>query len=98
MITVRRFIINALVWLLVRVSSDEITDALAALWLRERGHVVMDKATTHVTLAALSYTREKLRKLGGGNVSKLRDPRKTLMRLARNFERVVQDAERRGSV
>ena len=90
--TIRRHLTNALVWLLVRVSPEEITDALCTLWLRQRGHVVMDQATTHATLAVLGYTRQRLTKLGGGNVSKLRDPRKTLMRLARNFEKAVEDA------
>lgn len=92
MLTMRRHITNVLVFILVRVSPPEITDALCRVWLERRGHVVMDRTTTEVTLASIAYTRDRIRKTGGGNASKLRDPRKTLQRLARNFERAVEQA------
>lgn len=93
----RNHIINVLVWLIIRIANEELIDQLATVWLRGRGHTVMDGAATEVTLAALRYQRQRLRKLGGGNVSKLRDPRKTLMRLARNFELAIESV-REGTV
>lgn len=86
-------IVTLLLSLVLRLAGEEVAEEMAAQWLRQqRGYLVLNGDQAKVTLAAVRYQRERLRKLGGGNLSKLRDPRKSLRRLGRAFERTLEEA------
>ncbi len=64
--------------------------------LRRQNFVVMSKAQIHSAIVQCSLTERKLRKMGGGNLSKLRDPRKSMRRVIERFRKqlTLLDTER----
>lgn len=91
-ITTRLTHLIVLVLTLPIIRKDIVT-AFARLWLHETDeYVVIPKEQFVIAQAVSGFTRTRLRKAGGGNASKLRDPRKTMIRLVRKFERMLEGA------
>jgi hypothetical protein len=60
---------------------------LVLAYARRQGWVVLSMEQLDRALLYLAFEDERLKKLGGGNASKLRDPRKTLRRLVQRLGR-----------
>lgn len=93
MLKIRQKLTYILLSLVLRVAPGDTLTVLSETFLRDRGYTVLSPGAAQATLAAVQYNRERLRKLGGGNLSKLRDPRKSMMRVAANFERQLRKAQ-----
>lgn len=74
------------------IREDIVTD-FATLWLRRQKSVVLPREQFDLARAIAGFTRQKLRRASGGNASKLRDPRKTIRRAVRSFERMLEEAQ-----
>jgi len=93
MLRIRQKLTYILLSIVLRVAPGGTLTALSESYLRDQGYTILNPGATQATMSMVSFTRDRLRKLGGGNVSKLRDPRKSLMRAAANFERQLRKAQ-----
>lgn len=58
-------------------------------FLRRNGYVTMSQGQLVGAIMECTQTETKLRRMGGGNLSKLRDPRKSMRRLIIRFRGVL---------
>lgn len=88
-----RIRITLLVWRLLLWLTRKYEAAMIVLlvdWCRARGHKLLHREELVVNRYLLGTAKDALRRTGGGNKSKVQNPRKTLLRVTRRLEGMLE--------